>query len=119
MWALRQTQTYEKRVRQYARNHPNETVATLNNLDTLHNALNVQVKPSSLQAGYIHREPKGVIALDQKGAKGSPKQTRLYIYPDEDQKIIYLITIGDKRSQKKDIQHCNKFVEDLRKGKIQ
>lgn len=118
MWTLRQTQTFEIRLKKYQKNHSGETIAVLNNLDTFHNNLNAKMKPSLIHAGFIHREQKGVIALDQKGAEGSPKQIRLYIYPDEGQKIIYLITVGDKRSQQTDIKYCNKFVEDLRKGKI-
>ncbi len=133
MWVLRQTSTYEIRCKKYNKKHPNEAQAAFNNLHTIHNALNGGIKPSQLKAGFIHTEPNGIIALDQTGAQGNPKQIRLYIYPDEnnlityldkdnkpdDSKVIYLITIGDKHSQQKDIIDCKKFVEDLKKGEIQ
>ena len=87
----------------------------MNNLDTYMRTLNMGVKPGFIQAGFIHREPHGVIAIDQKGAKGSPKQTRLYIYAFEVGNILYLITIGDKNAQKRDIQDCRQFVTSMRK----
>ena len=78
-------------------------------------ALKAGVKPEHIQAGFIHREPHGVVAIDQKGAKGRPRQTRLYIYADEPRQTIHLITIGDKNSQKRDIADCRKFISNLRK----
>jgi len=56
-----------------------------------------------------------VVALDQKGGGGNLQETRLYVYPDEERKVLYLITIGNKDEQQSDIQTCNGFVELLKK----
>ncbi|NTU73937.1 hypothetical protein HGB07_07325, partial [Candidatus Roizmanbacteria bacterium] len=71
--------------------------------------------------GFIHHEPNGVKAIDQKGAikkgMGKPKEARLYTFPDTDAYILYLITVGDKNSQTTDIRDCTQFVKDLKKNK--
>ena len=66
-----------------------------------------------ISANFIHPEKKGVVALTERGF--SPKQaaTRLYLFPVQDSKTLYLITIGDKRTQDVDIQDCYKFLETL------
>lgn len=114
-WIIEESSYFASRYKRFRKKHPNETAAMMNNLDTYIRALNKGVKPALLQAGFIHREPLGVIALDQRGASGSPKQTRLYIYTYEVRNTVYLITIGDKISQKRDIDDCRNFVKALRK----
>jgi hypothetical protein len=50
------------------------------------------------------------IAIDQHGEEGKPAQTRLYVYPDVDSHVLYLITIGDKKSQRQDNASCREFM---------
>ena len=114
-WGLVESPLFAGRFRRYQKKHGVETKAVLNNLDTLLKALQAGVKPSLIQAGFIHREPQGVIAIDQKGATGKPRQTRLYIYAVEIESRLHLITIGDKNSQKRDIDDCRKYVNAIRK----
>ena len=99
----------------YQKKHPDETIAVLSNLDTYTTTLQGGVKPSLIRAGFIHREPQGVVAIDQRGTKGRPRQTRLYVFPDLTTSVLYLITIGDKNSQTRDLKDCRQFVNDLRK----
>lgn len=79
-WTLQTSPIFDGKLRQYQKKHPNEGKATLANLDSFFKALNAGIKPSLIQAGFIHREPHGVVAIDQKGIKGSARQTRLYVY---------------------------------------
>lgn len=114
-WVLEESSFFASRFRRYQKKHPNETAAVMNNLDTYMRTLNSGVKPALIQAGFIHREPHGVIAIDQKGTQGSSRQTRLYINTFKVRNTIFLITIGDKNSQKRDIEECRNFVKSLRK----
>ena len=68
--------------------------------------------------GFVHPEPNGVVSIDQKRGGLNLAQTRLYAYPDE-RKILYLITLGDKPSQAKDIKSCASFIKALRGGQIE
>ena len=107
---------FQRRLKKYAKKHTTETVAALNNLDTCHKALNEGVKPAQLQAGFIHREPRGVIAVDQRCGKSHLHQMRLYFYPCQDTHTVHLITMGDKGTQKRrDVPDCEKFVSNLKK----
>jgi hypothetical protein len=58
-----------------------------------------------------------VVAIDQKGEGKNLAQTRLYVFPDLETETLYLITLGDKQSQKADIAACRTFVTGLREGR--
>ena len=94
-----------------------ELKAVLGNLDSYLVTLNDGRNPYHRAAGYIHHEPDGVIAIDQKGGGKALAETRLYVYPDTDTCTLYLLLLGDKNSQKRDIQDCREFVASIRKLK--
>ncbi len=114
-WRIEPTDAYARAHKYYEKKQPAELIAVLDNLDRYFKAVSHGVHPQFVVAGYIHDEGKGVRALDQKGGgKGKLRQTRLYVYPDVDQKVLYLITIGDKNSQKDDIKLSADFVIKLK-----
>lgn len=115
MWKLEQTDEYVRRHKRYVKNHPRELQAVLDNLDTYFKSLKAGVKPLQIKHGFLHPEPLGVVAIDQKGGGKKLAQTRLYVYPDTDTETLYVITLGDKRSQQDDIRTCRAFVNELRK----
>lgn len=115
MWQLGATDEYERRHKRYAKDHPRELQAVLDNLDTYFKSLEAGVKPLQIKHGFLHNEPLGVVAIDQKGGGKHLAQTRLYAYPDTETEVLYVITLGDKRSQKEDISTCRGFVQRLRK----
>jgi hypothetical protein len=81
----------------------------------LHKTLNNGVKPREAKFGFIHPESLGVLAIDQKGGGPNLAQIRLYVYPDEKRQVLYLLTLGDKNSQKADLIDCKDLVAQLRK----
>lgn len=91
----------------------------ISNLDKYFTALKELNNPLQIKAGFIHKEPSGIKAIDQKGGgqKVRLKQTRLYVYPDITTKTLYLLTIGDKTSQKReDVKFSQEYVKGIRKG---
>ena len=74
-------------------------------------------KVQQVKAGFLHPEPLGVIAIDQKGGGKALGETRLYVFPDEDEEVLHIITLGDKRSQADDIALCRQFVTEVRETK--
>ncbi len=119
MWVLRFTEEYDRKLKQFIKKHPKETTAMLSNLDTYFKTLIAGVKPLQAQSGhgFIHTESHGAIAIDQKGTKGKPTQTRLYVYADADTCTLYLITVGDKKTQSNDNSTCREFIVSLREQK--
>jgi len=120
-WKLNFTDKYERDHKQYEKKHPDELMAILNNLDFYFSTLDELGNPYLIKAGFIHPESRGIIAIDQKGGKRRVKlqQTRLYVYPDIQGKILHLLTIGDKNSQKMDIKFCVDIVKQIKKGEPQ
>ncbi|MDD5504588.1 MAG: hypothetical protein PHV77_04675 [Candidatus Omnitrophica bacterium] len=112
-WAIETTDVYERKYEQYEKKHPHELAAVIGNLDTYFKTLNEVNNPLQARGGFVHGEPDGIKAIDQKGGgqKIKLQQTRLYVYPDITNKILYLITIGDKGTQRDDINLCREFVK--------
>lgn len=111
-WTLEATDVYGRRHEHYEKKHPHELAAVTGNLDTYFKTLNEVNNPLQVKAGFIHNEPSGIKAIDQKGGRQKIKlqQTRLYIFPDTSSKTLYLLTIGDKGTQRDDINFCREYV---------
>src|SRR6266498_1699827 len=107
MWKTFSTSEYQTRLKRYVKNRPRELQAVLDNLDTYFGALQAGVKPLQIKHGFMHDEGKGVVAIDQKGGGKSLAQTRLYVFLDVNAEILYLFTLGDKKSQKADVKTCH------------
>lgn len=113
-WKIEFSVFFESRFERFKKKHPEETKAVLNNLDTYMATLNAGTNPMNVKAGFIHHEPDGIKAIDQRGGKGGLMQTRLYIYPDINTKIVHVISVGDKTDQNSDIQECRKYIRPLK-----
>jgi hypothetical protein len=113
MWLLEENAEYKKRIEHWPAKHRRELESALDNFDTLFRALNAGAKLEQIKYGFIHREPKGIIAIDQKGGGAGLKETRLYAYPEKEPQIVHIITIGDKKTQKADIKYSIEYVDSL------
>lgn len=112
MWTVVATEQWLKDAKRYEKKHPRELEAVLNNLGRYLCLLKIVPNAKAALAGYLHPEPAGVVAIDQKGGGGSLQETRAYTYADEAEKVLYLITIGNKDSQSNDVKLGKQFVED-------
>lgn len=117
MWRTRETEEFIRCLKHFAKKYRRELKAMLHNLETYLETLQTGVHPRQIRHGFTHSETHGAIAIDQKGAEGKPAQTRLYVYPDPDTKILHLITIGDKGSQRDDNATCREYIVSLREQK--
>jgi hypothetical protein len=114
MWQIEPTTGWEREQKHYAKKRPNELAAVLRNLGRYLALLNACNNSKCVQAGYLHAEQSGVLAIDQKGGGGNLRETRLYTYADDETGKVYLIAIGDKDSQHSDIEYSKQFVNSLR-----
>lgn len=115
MWHVEPTTQWQKDVRFYEKKRPNELAAVMRNLERFFKQLSAAANSKSIAAGYLHPEPLGILAIDQKGGGGNLQETRLYTYVDDTEQVVYLITIGNKNSQAGDIALSREFVEALRR----
>ena len=111
MWTTRPLEEYQKRYRKWPKKYHRELKAAHDNLDTFLKALQKGQRPAEAKFGFIHPEPGGVLAIDQKGGGQGMMETRLYVYPDEAKQCLTIITLGDKQTQHDDIAYCKSFVK--------
>jgi len=116
MWTIETTAQWEKDQKWYDKKRPNELAAVLRNLKRYVTLLNCCKNSKCAEAGYLHKEPSDVVAIDQKGGGGNLEETRLYTYAVDRGHILYLITIGNKEYQHSDIEYCKQFVQALDTG---
>jgi hypothetical protein len=118
VWVIQKSPFFEARFKRFQKKHPEEAKTILNNLDTYLRALCAGANPVNIQAGFIHHEPEGIKALDQKGGKGNLMQSRLYIFPEMGKKIVHVISIGTKTDQSSDISECRDYIQPLKETKV-
>jgi hypothetical protein len=105
---IRSSQTYEKK-------HPDELAAALANLFQRYlPRLNHARRHGLVQAGCLHHEGQGVIAIDQSGQGRNLRETRLYAYPHDESFTLHLLLIGDKATQKRDLRIVHEIPKRLR-----
>lgn len=109
-WVLRPHAGYERDQRWYAKKRPAELAAVLRNLARTMTLLAQAPNARCLQAGFIHPEPHGLLAIDQRGGAGALQATRLYCYAHEVTRVMHLLAIGDKDSQPTDLARLRPLV---------
>ena len=112
-WKMVRTNLFDRRFDEYQKKHKHQLRAVLENLERYSVYLEAAPFARLISANFIHPEGAGLVALTEKGHKPKQPPTRLYVYPQQNSKTLYLITIGDKRTQKDDIKDCRQFVDSL------
>jgi len=118
MWRLQPTERWRKDQARYQKKRPRELAAVFRNLDRYLKHLRLVPNSRVVQAGYLHPEPGGVLAIDERGG-GRLQATRLYTFADDQRKLVHLLAIGDKRSQNSDLEYCRQAVKVLRSRESQ
>lgn len=117
MWQMEECDGFRRSFRQFAKRHRQEARNTLDNVEAYMADLLNGITPQQILYGFVHPEPNGIKALDESGPGAHKKATRLYVYPDEPTETLFLITIGGKDGQQRDIQSCRQFVIKLLKDR--
>ena len=112
-WKMVRTDLFDRRFGEYQKNHKPQLKAVLQNLERYDHYLEVAPIARLISAHFVHPEGRGLVALTEKGYKPKQPPTRLYVYPQQNSKTLYLITIGNKHSQKEDIKDCYRFIDSL------
>ena len=123
MWEIKTSDEYLRRFKLFDKRknkRVNELRAVHLNLERYLESLNSGVSPKQIQGGFVHPEPEDVVALTENcpapetdSAPLNQKNLvpfRLYLYPDTEQKVLYLLTVGDKTTQPDDIAYCKNLV---------
>jgi hypothetical protein len=111
MWEIEPSSQFEKDQKWYEKKRPNEVAAVMRNLERFLAILRISKNSKCVEAGYLHKEPGGVVAIDQRGFSGNLQETRLYTFARDDEKVVHLITIGSKDTQHSDIEYSKEYIK--------
>lgn len=116
-WKVVPLAPFVRSAKSHEKSWPAEMRAAVANAYDLVQQLDQGTKPAQLSLlGYVHSGyPLGILAVDETGhgQKKRPKALRLYVYPSEEQQLLYLLLIGGKDGQPADVAKCKSAVEEL------
>ena len=112
-WVLLPHSSYLRDLRWYTKKRPAELAAVLRNLDRTMTLLANSPHARTIQAGFLHPEPHGMVALDHRGGAGRLQETRLYCYAHTGSRTVHLLGIGDKSSQPADLARLSPLARPL------
>ena len=112
-WVLLPHSSYLRDLRWYTKKRPAELSAVLRNLERHMTLLANSPHPQTVQAGFLHPEPRGMVAVDQRGGGGRLQETRLYCYAHAGSRTVHLLGIGDKSSQPADLARISPLARTL------
>jgi len=101
-------------MKKWAANHPREYVSVFANLEDLLYNLGGGRAIEHVTVGFLRSEGGGVYRIGQTGIKGA-KETRLYIAADAASATLYVLGIGGKESQQRDIGSARDLAAKLRR----
>lgn len=121
MWSIQGLEGIARRYGDFEKKWPHELKNVFDNLDTLHEALASGARPEQLKKlGFVRSEPRGILAVDQKGPgkRAKPKQLRLYVFADAMEQVLHVLGLGDKDSQSDDLRDAIAYVRRLEQQRV-
>lgn len=121
-WRFERAARFETTFKKLHKKHRNECLNALDNLGTYFKALQEGAKPTQLSSlGFVRNEGEGAFAVDQRSGRddaSTPRKVtalvRLYFFPDDDAEVFHVLLIGDKKSQKRDVNEVHKYVRQVK-----
>ncbi|MFZ4524513.1 MAG: hypothetical protein ACOYOE_02945 [Chlorobium sp.] len=104
----------ESEFKRFRKNHERELVSCFSNLQRILDFLNTGRKLSSLANNpkFFRPEGKGVFRIGQTGLTNA-KETRLYVYPFEEKRLVFILGIGTKETQRADIASAKASIKGI------
>jgi hypothetical protein len=113
LWVVRTDYASKAKFERFFRSYSREYASVFANLDKIQQLLNSGNKIGGFHVGFFRPESDGVHRIGQTGVE-SAKETRLYIYPDDKNRVIHVLGIGTKDGQQDDINEAKQIVGKIR-----
>jgi|AntAceMinimDraft_9_1070365.scaffolds.fasta_scaffold16434_3 hypothetical protein len=113
MWYIKDAEASRSSFKKLNKNHQKEYVACFVNLDKILTVLNSGSKIGGFKVGFFRSEGSGLYRIGQTGVKAS-KEVRLYVYPESEDEIMYILSIGTKETQKNDINEAKRKIKKIK-----
>ena len=116
-WRISNEFATGSRFKKFAESYPREYQSCGSNLQRLLNFLNsgLQLSVLAQNLSFFRSEREGLYRIGQSGVK-SAKETRLYVYPHDTCRIIFILDIGTKETQRNDIASARKIIREIRRN---
>src|SRR6056297_1056310 len=112
-WLLNVDHASKPNFKRFNKGHPREYRSCFANLEKVRGLLESGCKVGGFQVGFFRPEGEGLYRIGQSKVRGA-KETRLYVYPSEKDKRIYILRIGTKDSQQKDIREAKRILRQIK-----
>jgi len=111
-WLINATTANQSSFRHFRKKHEREYISCFNNLSKIKSLLEEGKKLSEMHyhPSFFRHETDGIFRIGQSGVS-SAKESRLYIYPDSAARIIFIVGIGTKETQRSDLAAAKKAVQ--------
>ncbi len=100
------------RLKRFAKSNRVEFVNCFKNLEAFLEHLQLGGRPH--QSAVVRPEGEGVFALDEDGPGNPRLALRLYVYPDEPTRVLHILLMGDRKTQREDVNACHQSIRQLR-----
>lgn len=109
-WGINVDNISQNVFKKFSKAHKEEYESVFANLDKVKGFLSAGEKVGEFKLHFFRSEGGGLYRISQSNLPKNSYETRLYLYPDEERKVIYILGIGGKSSQKKDISNCKRII---------
>lgn len=109
-WMVNYEFAESHRIKSYREKHAEEFDACVANLARVMEALADFGKPGAFHLGFFRSEGGNVWRIGQTRVKHAC-ETRLYVYLYVKGLMVYVLTVGDKSQQRKDILRCKNLAK--------
>jgi hypothetical protein len=112
-WHIDTAHASQGKFKKFASKYRREFASLFANLDKILALLKAGQKLGSFQVGFFRSEGQGVYRIGQTGVP-SAKESRLYVFPHEESRTMYVLTIGTKEGQADDINEAHRIARSLK-----
>jgi hypothetical protein len=112
-WPIDTAYSSTGKFKKFSGKHAREYVSLFTNLEKVLGLLREGNKMGSFQIGFLRPEGEGVYRIGQTGVR-SAKESRLYVFPNEQNHTMYVLTVGTKDSQSDDINEAKSIARSIR-----
>lgn len=114
-WRINTDNASNNRFERINKKWPDEYDACFRNFDKIKSLLDNGNKIGAFKVGFFRSEGGGVYRIGATGVEDAA-EIRLYVYPDQEGQVMYVLAMGTKKSQPGDIKMAKKLVEDIRRA---
>jgi hypothetical protein len=115
-WELNADNASKAQFSAFSKNHPREYASLFANLDKINGLLDSGNKIGGFHVGFFRSEGGDVYRIGQTGVP-SAQESRLYVFPDKEKRIMYVLGIGTKDTQDRDINDAKATVNRIRQSR--